>query len=78
MSSIREQDPLKQGLKQCINSAPQKLTPIREQDPLKQGLKLGKSSRRSWRRLPIREQDPLKQGLKQIWRTSSALYRPYS
>ena len=37
---IREQDPLKQGLKLCfvIPNISEKL--IREQDPLKQGLKL--------------------------------------
>mgnify|MGYP000892604264 CR=1 FL=1 len=37
---IREQDPLKQGLKQKWREAPHKLDFIREQDPLKQGLKL--------------------------------------
>ncbi len=37
-SSIREQDPLKQGLKQYVADYI-KCTEIREQDPLKQGLK---------------------------------------
>ena len=38
---IREQDPLKQGLKQsAILSSITPLITIREQDPLKQGLKL--------------------------------------
>ena len=40
-SEIREQDPLKQGLKldEINNLAPSKGQGIREQDPLKQGLK---------------------------------------
>ena len=63
MRGIREQDPLKQGLKP-ISSTPSKLPAlIREQDPLKQGLKpkyLYDAGERSF----IREQDPLKQGLK--------------
>jgi len=36
---IREQDPLKQGLKQSAAATPKTAVPIREQDPLKQGLK---------------------------------------
>ena len=36
---IREQDPLKQGLKLALAYAFVKYTDIREQDPLKQGLK---------------------------------------
>ena len=37
---IREQDPLKQGLKHIILSPTFGIGVIREQDPLKQGLKL--------------------------------------
>ncbi len=37
---IREQDPLKQGLKQLLMASDLFFYPIREQDPLKQGLKL--------------------------------------
>ena len=37
---IREQDPLKQGLKQSVFINHLKSGLIREQDPLKQGLKL--------------------------------------
>ena len=41
VSWIREQDPLKQGLKQIdFEASSFPLKPIREQDPLKQGLKL--------------------------------------
>ena len=36
---IREQDPLKQGLKQYVNDVKAEIDEIREQDPLKQGLK---------------------------------------
>ena len=36
---IREQDPLKQGLKLCHFFGRPKTQTIREQDPLKQGLK---------------------------------------
>ena len=36
---IREQDPLKQGLKPVLLLSTQKRWKIREQDPLKQGLK---------------------------------------
>ena len=36
---IREQDPLKQGLKQCSCGNIFRCSTIREQDPLKQGLK---------------------------------------
>ncbi len=39
---IREQDPLKQGLKLGIIIVPNYIIRIREQDPLKQGLKLQK------------------------------------
>ncbi len=39
MSRIREQDPLKQGLKRCFVLLVWVNTFIREQDPLKQGLK---------------------------------------
>ena len=39
---IREQDPLKQGLKHQKGNSPHKSVQIREQDPLKQGLKLTK------------------------------------
>ena len=61
---IREQDPLKQGLKQRVRwAAVLATTHIREQDPLKQGLKpfLSEKLKQS---VTIREQDPLKQGLK--------------
>ena len=37
---IREQDPLKQGLKLCCDLVEGDCVKIREQDPLKQGLKL--------------------------------------
>ena len=37
---IREQDPLKQGLKHTYQSELRRNDNIREQDPLKQGLKL--------------------------------------
>ena len=37
---IREQDPLKQGLKRRLSAFGLQLFTIREQDPLKQGLKL--------------------------------------
>jgi len=37
---IREQDPLKQGLKLSIVQEHRRERQIREQDPLKQGLKL--------------------------------------
>ncbi len=37
---IREQDPLKQGLKPDDDSFTPRVYTIREQDPLKQGLKL--------------------------------------
>ena len=37
---IREQDPLKQGLKLAAHFSTDKNCQIREQDPLKQGLKL--------------------------------------
>ena len=66
---IREQDPLKQGLKpEKTSGFLDRWHEIREQDPLKQGLK------QTWRKnaeddILIREQDPLKQGLKQktVW-----------
>ena len=38
--TIREQDPLKQGLKLDFKSREANIQIIREQDPLKQGLKL--------------------------------------
>ena len=60
---IREQDPLKQGLKPEIHEEHIKTFSIREQDPLKQGLKLA-SFLSSMVITFIREQDPLKQGLK--------------
>ena len=40
-STIREQDPLKQGLKHQYRAAVVSQSLIREQDPLKQGLKHG-------------------------------------
>jgi len=39
LPAIREQDPLKQGLKHKFLIDPAILLSIREQDPLKQGLK---------------------------------------
>ena len=60
---IREQDPLKQGLKHMMIFDHIKKSGIREQDPLKQGLKLNRFFI-LFRFLQIREQDPLKQGLK--------------
>ena len=79
---IREQDPLKQGLKlkKMINY--RKELCIREQDPLKQGLKRSKCIK-FIRAVRIREQDPLKQGLKHldkivwffiIWRFASKIH----
>ena len=63
MMKIREQDPLKQGLKQELTTYEKQQNIIREQDPLKQGLKQHKThSKVSIHH--IREQDPLKQGLK--------------
>ena len=61
---IREQDPLKQGLK--LHGIPAHIirVPIREQDPLKQGLKHSTMGTFLLEVPPIREQDPLKQGLK--------------
>ena len=61
---IREQDPLKQGLKLggCWCMAYEGT--IREQDPLKQGLKQNKHCYHKIIFRLIREQDPLKQGLK--------------
>ena len=60
---IREQDPLKQGLKHYSKSGYKSRYGIREQDPLKQGLKHPIFLR--YRPVfSIREQDPLKQGLK--------------
>ena len=61
---IREQDPLKQGLKPCIDSNPFSDIRIREQDPLKQGLKHSSRVVCFINHHHIREQDPLKQGLK--------------
>ena len=61
---IREQDPLKQGLKLLyLRKTIRRHISIREQDPLKQGLKRQISSFTLLYVL-IREQDPLKQGLK--------------
>ena len=59
---IREQDPLKQGLKHIVNQKTAEKR-IREQDPLKQGLKLNTTMKKQATKT-IREQDPLKQGLK--------------
>ena len=42
---IREQDPLKQGLKHVFRAFPPAIVTIREQDPLKQGLKLSNRPR---------------------------------
>ena len=65
LSGIREQDPLKQGLKRGWRARICQRYQIREQDPLKQGLKLiNIDIMDSWNQ--IREQDPLKQGLKLI------------
>jgi len=63
MLFIREQDPLKQGLKQTGAYIDCDELRIREQDPLKQGLKRNASISLT-PFLLIREQDPLKQGLK--------------
>ena len=63
---IREQDPLKQGLKLAPGDVFEVKIGIREQDPLKQGLKLFNRTRKTLTEL-IREQDPLKQGLKQCY-----------
>ena len=46
MEFIREQDPLKQGLKQPLSTGLFPISIIREQDPLKQGLKLKYISKR--------------------------------
>jgi len=61
---IREQDPLKQGLKPISFPSSLEVDAIREQDPLKQGLKLSTLSPSAYVLFSIREQDPLKQGLK--------------
>ena len=61
---IREQDPLKQGLKHRVMYSSNGVSWIREQDPLKQGLKQIDFEASSFPLKPIREQDPLKQGLK--------------
>ena len=62
---IREQDPLKQGLKPKDTAwIHYDMTLIREQDPLKQGLKLLMFINPILPIIVIREQDPLKQGLK--------------
>ena len=60
---IREQDPLKQGLKPSIDGGKCFFNSIREQDPLKQGLKRATPCSPIFS-FCIREQDPLKQGLK--------------
>ncbi|QCR17324.1 hypothetical protein DKM28_16100 [Methanosarcina mazei] len=62
---IREQDPLKQGLKLWCHVEIPITGEIREQDPLKQGLKLIPTTNNLFP-AEIREQDPLKQGLKPI------------
>ncbi len=62
--SIREQDPLKQGLKHPNSSCCCPSPIIREQDPLKQGLKPNAYGKLISTTKEIREQDPLKQGLK--------------
>ena len=72
---IREQDPLKQGLKPVgtlLAKAGLDIDLIREQDPIKQGLKLAPSLSR-WTVEMIREQDPLKQGLK-LFASSSTFW----
>ena len=75
--AIREQDPLKQGLKQARKRKRTKQKNIREQDPLKQGLKLISGyGLQSLKR--IREQDPLKQGLKLFTSRHYALANTYS
>ena len=63
LTRIREQDPLKQGLKHCFVYNMYFTFLIREQDPLKQGLKLFFGDYET-QKYYIREQDPLKQGLK--------------
>ena len=63
-SLIREQDPLKQGLKLNEKEEWENGDTIREQDPLKQGLKLMCLEWSEMVSHSIREQDPLKQGLK--------------
>ena len=51
---IREQDPLKQGLKLIENNdVHDTWGPIREQDPLKQGLKLDPTAPKNIRALPF-------------------------
>ena len=64
--TIREQDPLKQGLKLRDRCSKEIIRCIREQDPLKQGLKHYPVVVRISDIHIIREQDPLKQGLKLI------------
>ena len=64
VSKIREQDPLKQGLKHFGSAVGDFREIIREQDPLKQGLKLLRKHMPKQHCSAIREQDPLKQGLK--------------
>jgi len=64
MSTIRMQDPLKQGLKPKTSHSSSCIKCIRMQDPLKQGLKPIQHSSMQMVTIDIRMQDPLKQGLK--------------
>ena len=78
---IREQDPLKQGLKLEVDEETiiKEITcsNIREQDPLKQGLK-PKGFIDNEPAAGIREQDPLKQGLKQVFLYQFRTFISYS
>ena len=77
ITDIREQDPLKQGLKRDIRDSIYNFIIIREQDPLKQGLK--RDIRDSiYNFIIIREQDPLKQGLKQVFKREGSPEKDYS
>ena len=75
--NIREQDPLKQGLKQGYEKMYGVEFVIREQDPLKQGLKLD-CPNSPMSIIVIREQDPLKQGLKLGNQDSRQISQNYS
>ena len=60
---VEKQDPLKQGLKHCLEVDVNNTFKVEKQDPLKQGLKLIIEVLLSLIRM-VEKQDPLKQGLK--------------
>ena len=64
---VREQHPLQQGLRPCLDNVCATNTAyVREQHPLQQGLRRRSSSTRVY--LPgVREQHPLQQGLRPLY-----------